>query len=289
MARTKIDIKKEMTSSFMANERLAIAYGFAPDALFADEFSITSFENILFDIIAYAILTFELILDHHKNEIDTAIYEQKSGTPRWYRNMSLGFQLGFDLMKDSDKFDNAGKTADQIEASKVIKYCSVKESAESNRLIVKVAGEQGESLIPLTGTQIASFYAYLSEIKWAGVKINIINNPADKLVLNMAIYRDVLVLDENGNSIVSGGKPVETAIKAYMKALSFDGELVLNDLIEILRAVDGVNNAHIIEATYSSYDGVTGTFLDFVPINVKTIPVSGYFEIENFNTVSYVV
>jgi hypothetical protein len=34
---------------------------------------------------------------------------------------------------------------------------------------------------------------------------------------------------------------------------------------------------------------VTGTFLDFVPINVKTIPVSGYFEIENFNTVSYVV
>jgi hypothetical protein len=279
MARTIQEIQQSVFNGITADENLSVLNSQSKVAIY----------RLIVFVVAYAILTFELILEHHKKEIDTAIYEQKAGTPRWYRNMSLGFQLGFDLMKDSDKFDNAGKTADQIEASKVIKYCSVKESAESNRLIVKVAGEQGESLIPLTGTQIASFYAYLSEIKWAGVKINIINNPADKLVLNMAIYRDVLVLDENGNSIVSGGKPVETAIKAYMKALSFDGELVLNDLIEILRAVDGVNNAHIIEATYSPYDGVTGTFLDFVPINVKTIPVSGYFEIENFNTVSYVV
>jgi hypothetical protein len=240
-------------------------------------------------IVACAIQVLEMLFDNHKKEIDTALYEQKSGTPRWYRNMSLAFQYGFDLLEDSDKFDNVGFTADQIEASKIIKYCSVKESIESNRLTIKVASESGEDLSPLDETQITAFKEYLAEIKYAGVKINVVNNPADKLLLNMAIYRDVLVINENGGSIINGGKPVETAIREYMKNLPFDGELVLNDLIATLRAVDGVDNAHIINATSSAYNSATADYDDFAPINVKTIPVAGYFEIVNFDTVTYVV
>lgn len=273
----------------MAKTVFQEAYGFSEDTIFENEFSKVSLENILFDVFAFSIFVLESIFDNHKKEIDTAIYEQKSGTPRWYRNMSLAFQYGFDLLTDSDKFDNTGFTLDQIEASKIVKYCSVKESAESNRLTIKVAGELGDKLIPLNGGEKESFEQYLKEIKYAGVKISVINNPADKLLLTMDIYRDPLVLDEGGNSIIDGGKPVEAAIKAYMKNLPFDGELVINDLIEKLRAVDGVNNAHISNASFSSFDSVTGHFLDFVPINVKTIPISGYFEIENFNTVTYVV
>jgi len=240
-------------------------------------------------IIASSIWLLESIFDNHKKEIDTALYEQKSGTPRWYRNMSLAFQYGFDLLVDSDKFDNTGYTDDQIEASKIIKYCSVKESIESNRLTIKVAGESGDALEPLDDTQITAFLQYMSEVKYAGVKLNVVNTPADKLLLNMQIYRDVLVIDENGVSILNGDKPVEKAIRSYMKALPFDGELVLNDLIAHLRAVEGVNNANITIATSSFYDTATSTYTAFQPINVKTIPVAGYFEIENFNTVTYVV
>jgi hypothetical protein len=289
MARSITTIKHELTAAFMAKTILQEAYGFADGAVFDNEFSKVSIESILFDIFAFGVFVLESIFDHHKKEIDTAIYEQKSGTSRWYRNMTLAFQYGFDLLEDSDKFDNAGFTTDQIEASKIIKYCSVKESTESFRLIVKVAGELGEDLVPFNEAQIISIRKYIEEYRYAGVKINLVNNPADKLLLNMAIYRDVLVLDENGNSIVNGGKPVEKAIRAYMKALPFDGELVINDLIEKIRAVDGVNNAHIINATSSSYNNAMGVFLPFAPINVKTIPVSGYFEIVNFNDVSYVV
>ncbi len=240
-------------------------------------------------IIASSIWLLESIFDNHKKEIDTALYEQKSGTPRWYRNMSLAFQYGFDLLVDSDKFDNTGYTDDQIEASKIIKYCSVKESIESNRLTIKVAGGSGDALEQLDDTQITAFLQYMSEVKYAGVKLNVVNNPADKLLLNMQIYRDVLVIDENGVSILNGDKPVEKAIRAYMKALPFDGELVLNDLIAHLRAVEGVNNANITIATSSFYNTATNNYTAFQPINVKTIPVAGYFEIENFNTVTYVV
>jgi len=265
------------------------AYGFADGALFEDEFSKASFESIFFDVFAYCTLILEQVFDQHKKEIDTALYEQKSGTPRWYRNMALAFQYGFDLLVDSDKFENTGFTIDQIDASKIIKYCSVKESGESNRLVVKVAGEESNVLIPLTNLQLESFSQYMEEIKYAGVKLNIVNNPADKLLLTMAIYRDVLVIDENGNSILNGGKPVETAVNAYIKNLPFDGELVLNDLIEKLRAVDGVDNAHIVVARSSAYDTVTAAFTDYAPINVKTIPISGYFTIPNFDAVTYVV
>lgn len=240
-------------------------------------------------IIASSIWLLESIFDNHKKEIDTALYEQKSGTPRWYRNMSLAFQYGFDLLEDSDKFDNTGYTDDQIEASKIIKYCSVKESIESNRLTIKVAGESGDALQPLDDTQITAFLQYMSEVKYAGVKLNVVNNPADKLLLNMQIYRDVLVIDENGVSILNGDKPVEKAIRAYMKTLPFDGVLVLNDLIAHIRAVEGVDDANITIATSSFYDTATSSYTAFQPINVKTIPVAGYFEIENFNTVTYVV
>mgnify|MGYP000243443890 FL=1 len=240
-------------------------------------------------IIASSIWLLESIFDNHKKEIDTALYEQKSGTPRWYRNMSLAFQYGFDLLEDSDKFDNTGYTDDQIEASKIIKYCSVKESIESNRLTIKVAGGSGDALEQLDDTQITAFLQYMSEVKYAGVKLNVVNNPADKLLLNMQIYRDVLVIDENGVSILNGDKPVEKAIRAYMKTLPFNGELVLNDLIAHIRAVEGVDDANITIATSSFYDTATSSYTAFQPINVKTIPVAGYFEIENFNTVTYVV
>jgi hypothetical protein len=289
MARTLTAIKLELTTAFMAKTVLQDAYGFAEGAIFENEFSKVSLESILFDIFAFGVLVLESLFDNHKKEIDTALYEQKSGTPRWYRNMSLAFQYGFDLLTDTDKFDNVGFTIDQIEASKIIKYCSVKESIESNRLTIKVASELGEDLTPLDLTQITAFKEYLAEIKYAGVKINVVNNPADKLALNMAIYRDVLVLDDSGNSIINGGKPVEKAIHDYMKALPFDGELVLNDLIAKLRAVDGVNNANIINATSSAYNSAIDDYLDFMPINVKTIPVAGYFEIVNFENVTYVV
>jgi hypothetical protein len=280
MARTIIEIQNGMLTEIASNEVLSVQL---------TSTSKVAIYRLFTYVVAAAIWVLEMLFDNHKKEIDSAIYEQKSGTPRWYRNMSLSFQYGFDLLEDRDKFDNAGHTTEQIEDSKIIKYCSVKESIESNRLSIKVAGESGENLIPLDLTQIASFREYLAEIKYAGVKINVVNNPADKLLLNMDIYRDVLVLDENGNSIISGGKPVEKAIRDYMKALPFDGELVINDLIEKLRAVDGVNNAHIINATSSVYSVATHGYLPFAPINVKTIPKAGYFEIVNFDTVSYVV
>ena len=279
MARTITEIQNTMFTAIATDTNLVSLNSTSRVAIY----------RLFVFVVAYAIWLLEVLFDVHKSQIDTALYEQKSGTARWYRNMALSFQYGFDLLYDSDKFDNTGYTIDQIEASKLVKYCSVKESFESNKLTIKVAGENGDLLSPLTAPSLESLKEFMQEIKYAGVRLNIVNNPADKLVLIMAIYRDVLVIDENGNSILNGGKPVETAIKAYMKALPFDGELVLNDLIANLRTVPGVNNAHIINATSSQWNSVDLGYSAFAPINVRTTPASGYFEIVNFDNVTYVV
>lgn len=244
--------------------------------------------NILF-IVSFSIWTLEKLFDIHTSQIDKKLYEQKSGTQRWYRNKALAFQYGFDLIEDTDYFDNSSFTTEQIENSKIIKYCSVKESQESNRLIMKIASENGSGLFPLTETQKTSFLAYMDEIKYAGVKINVINNLADILQINLKVFRDPLVLDENGNSILNGGKPLETAINQYLKNLPFDGELILNDFIEKLREVSGIINVHIISANSKYYDVVTEDYTAFVGIEIKTIPQSGYFEVEDFNNITYVV
>ncbi|PTT14278.1 nucleotidyltransferase [Flavobacterium sp. HMWF030] len=279
MARTVTAIQQEIFNSIANN----------PDLTDLNSTSKTAIYRLFVFVVSYAIMVLELLFEQKEKEIIAAINTQKRGNAPWYKDMALKFQYGFELIYDTDTFANLDATQEVIEASKIIKYCSIKPSSETSTLIVKVASESGDSLEPLTDDEKESFLAYMEEIKYEGVKLRVVNNPADKLLLNMQIFRDVLVLDDQGNSKKNGGQPVETAINEYMKALPFDGELVLNDLIEHLRAVDGVSNANIIVATSKKYDVITHAYGEFEPINVRTIPESGYFEIENFNSVVYVV
>ena len=133
MARTIDEIQTQMLNSITSNADLADL----------NSTSKTSIYRLLMFIVAMAIWTLEKLFDIHSAQVDTAIYENKPGTARWYRNMSLAFQFGFNLLTDDDQFDNIGATSEQIEASKIVKYCSVKESLESSRLIIKVAGDDG--------------------------------------------------------------------------------------------------------------------------------------------------
>jgi hypothetical protein len=97
------------------------------------------------------------------------------------------------------------------------------------------------------------------------------------------------VINADGLSIVNGNKPVEEAIQEYMKELPFNGELVLAHLVDKLQQVEGVKIPHIINAESKIIDVNTGIYLAQQPINVKTVPESGYFTIPNFDNVSYVV
>lgn len=238
-------------------------------------------------IIAVAIWSLEKLFDQHRADIDKRLAELKPHTARWYRSKALAFQYGFDLLPDSDKFNNQGHTEEAIDASKIVKYSAVIESKNEGRLIVKIAGEQSDMLQPITDAQKQAFEAYLQEIKDAGVRLSVVNYQPDVLHLQMKIVYDPLVLDSNGQSIIHATHPVETAIKSYLKRLPFNGELVLAHLIDALQQAEGVKIPHLVLAQSKNITS-GGDYGAFETIEISKIPTAGYFSIDNFNDITYV-
>ena len=238
-------------------------------------------------IIAVAIWSLEKLFEQHREDIDKRLSELKPHTARWYRSKALAFQYGFDLLPDSDKFNNQGHTEEAIEASKIVKYSAVIESKNEGRLIVKIAGEQGEQLQPITDAQKQAFEAYLQEIKDAGVRLSVVNYQPDILHLQMKIVYDPLVLDSNGQSIIHATKPVEETIKSYLKRLPFNGELVLAHLIDALQQAEGVKIPHLVLAQSKNITS-SGEYGAFETIEISKIPTAGYFTIDNFNDITYI-
>lgn len=292
MARTRIQIKSEITTAFMANEVFASRYGFAVGASFESTFSLVSIENILIEIVALAHFIHESFFDKHDKEVKEMLNNEKAGGLPWYRTMALRFQFGFNLKGDTDKFDNGTATAEQIEASKIIKYSAVNEVSDNNgsRVIIKIAGEENGVLTNFTDeTQVEAIVNYFKRIKIAGTTLTIINYRADKLYLTMQIKRDALVLNESGMSILNGGYPVNDALKEFMKELDFNGELRLSALVDKIQAVQGVIDATLFSAQSAWINPNVGDYGDPQPISISKIAESGYFEIVNFDNINYVV
>ncbi|MPS74019.1 MAG: nucleotidyltransferase [Chryseobacterium sp.] len=260
----------------------------------------TSIWRLFIYCVAFGIWMLELLFDTHKAEIDTALANQKKGSELWYRNMALAFQYGFALIPDTDQFDNMNYTEDQISASKIIKYAAVTPSETESRLIVKVATENSDGILsPIDDTQKTAFDFYFSEINYAGVKYTVINYAPDRLKLVLTIKVDPKVIDLTGTKILMsaidvGSKPVEEALKEFMKELPFDGKLVLNALVDKLQKVQGVVNPVLDSAMTSWIDPSVGGYGALQVIYDEVLPVSGYFtwsldDVEFQTDIRYVV
>lgn len=241
-------------------------------------------------VIAAAISTLEKLFDLHKQETDTRISLLKPHTARWYREKTMAFQYGFPLVRDTDYYDNSKVAQELVQNSKIIKYAAVTEADDnSSRLIIKIATETAGDLGRITDAQKLVFEAYIAEIRDAGVSIDVINFLPDRLFLAMDIYRNPLLIDADGNSILNGGKPIEEAIKQYLREMPFNGELVLASLVDKLQSVPGVRIPHILSAQSSWVDGDPGNYGAVREITVRHTPLSGYFEIKDFSKIKYVV
>ncbi|MBS7234080.1 nucleotidyltransferase [Flavobacterium psychroterrae] len=290
MARTKTQIKAEITTAFMANADFATKYGFVIGSSFEAQFSLVCLENILFEIVSLAHFMHELVFDQHAKEVDQRFANEKAGTLPWYRTMALRFQFGFALVQDKDYFNNGDATTEQIENSKIIKYAAVSEATDSSRVILKIAGEQNGVLTNFTdAAQVEAIEFYYKRIKVAGVALTIINYKADKLYLTIQIKRNALILNENGMSKLNANYPVNEALQEFMKELKFNGELQLSSLIDKIQLVPGVEDATLISAQSAWIKPEINGYGEPQPINISKVAESGYFEIVTFENIHYVV
>ena len=67
--RTYTEIKNSITQSFITKPEIIEKYGLIDGQTFEAQFSLVSFENILFSVIAGVVYTLEVFFGEHKKEV----------------------------------------------------------------------------------------------------------------------------------------------------------------------------------------------------------------------------
>lgn len=276
MARTIAEIKDSMTADFMRNSDVAHAYGFEAGDAFSSHFSRVSVESLLFYIVACAMWVLENLFDRHKSDVENRIEEIMPHRPKWYRDKVLAFMKDKTLVIDTDYYDTESMTDEEIDAARVVKYAAATENADASILTIKVAGDVGGKRQPLDPDTEGQLWAYLCEVKDAGVRVNLVNQTADTFNCEVDIYFDAMLLSENVEAAC------HTAITSYIENLPFNGEYTNMALVDRLQAIDGVR---IVEMRGS--DTMVNGESTPTEINARYVPASGYFTAGNIKLNMY--
>lgn len=271
MARTIQEIFDSMKAEGI---RLATAQSNAAMLAMYNNTSAVAAWKLMYYTKAFAVWTLEKIMDAYLVAVTKKIDEEYAHTLKWYRTKALAFQYGFDLIADTDKFDNTGKTDDEVAASKIVKYAAVNETTIDNKrvLLLKVATIINDDLAPLSDTQLAAFTAYMQEVKDAGVVIIIYNREADLLRATVQFDYNPLLLDGSGNRLDGNGSaPVPAASLSYLLNLPFNGEISLAKYIDALQVAYGNSDGNVFLISMQRKVGD-----DWISIDNTFIPDAGY-------------
>ncbi len=213
----------------------------------------TSIWRLIFFVVASAFQTLEKKWDILTEQLDQLIQAAKPMSLYWYRREALRFQYGSDFRYDEwGRYDNSGKREADIAKSKIVKYVAIVRIGHKLQIKVATTAENGE-LAQLNQKQRRALQAYFDDNGSAGTRIEIHSEKADDLKLNVDIYYNPIVLDSGGKRLDGEDlNPVLTAVNAYLKHLSFNGQLSLSALSNAIEAVDGVE-AVKIKGAWSKY------------------------------------
>lgn len=290
MARSISEIKNSMTSAFVSNTSIKNWYDLNDTETFEDQFSIVSFENIFFDIMALIAWTLESIFDVHKKETADLILNQKVPNLYWYRTLALSFQYGFNYDPVAREFINGSATDDQILASKVIKYAAVTRTKVGNDILIsmKVATDENGEIVPVSDSIGLAFSGFIARAQAAGDNIEVVNFLPDILKIDFKICYDPLILLGDGSKIQDGTYPVQEAIKVFLKNLPFNGELSVQRLEAAILNVEGVLDLQNLQVQSRWIVPGVG-YGAFQPITISKIPASGYFKIDDWSGIQYII
>ena len=188
-----------------------------------------------------AIYTLETLMDVFMTDIAKVFNARINGTPAYYANAMLKWQYGDDLVLNEDGTQFSYPSVD--ETKRLITKVSYQEYYSSdykdNILVLKVAKGEADSLSKLEDDELISARAYLSKIKFAGVKCNVVSRKGDVLVPRVDVYYDGAVSKEE---IYSN---IETALVQYIQNVNFDSAIYAHKVIDAIMGVDHVTDVHI--------------------------------------------
>ncbi len=219
-------------------------------------------------IFSYAIWVHEQIVSKNAEN-------SRPHTIRWYQEQCYNFLDGLPLTWLNGQFQYDLTNVIDADVRKIIDRCAILES-NNGELVIKVATNNNGNLEPLNPLdQLPRFKYYLQQIKDAGNRIRVINQPADILKIELTVYVDPLMIDLQTGKLLNTPAvifPVKEAINNYLEKLEFNGAFVRTFFQDELQKAIGV--------TLPKIDVLESQYLGFawIPIVDWTIPKAGYFK-----------
>lgn len=281
MARTISEIKKTMTDAFMADADIREMYGFRQGETFDEAFSSVSLESILFYIVAACCRTLEAMWEYHRNVVEDRIARAVVASVPWYHKMALAFQYGDNMVFDESTMQF--RYASDNPAARVIRYAAVRDRGTSIQVLV--SGEKNGLPEPLSNDILTAFKSYMNRVKIAGVILSVRSLPADDLHIYAEVMVDPLVINASGVR-ADGTRPVEEAIKSYLKGIIYGGTFNKTKLVDAIQQVEGVSDVVLGECRYK-----TAMTADYTIIEGNNYTAQGgSFTVSGMeNTIYYVV
>ena len=192
-------------------------------------------------VTAAAIYSFETLLDVFTTDIAKTFTQRINGTSAYYANAMLKWQYGDDLIINDE--GTAFHYATEDTTKRLITHVSYQEyyneEFKDNILILKVASGEGRSLSQLSDEELIAARAYLNQIKFAGVKCNVVSRRGDVLVPRLTVYYDGAITKEELYD------NIDTALIDFIVNLKFDSLVYSQKIIDAIQKVEHVTDVHI--------------------------------------------
>lgn len=192
-------------------------------------------------VTAAAIYSFETLLDVFTTDIAKTFTQRINGTSAYYANAMLKWQYGDDLIINDE--GTAFHYATEDTTKRLITHVSYQEyyneEFKDNILILKVASGEGRSLSQLSDEELIAARAYLNQIKFAGVKCNVVSRRGDVLVPRLTVYYDGAITKEELYD------NIDTALIDFIVNMKFDSLVYLQKIIDAIQKVEHVTDVHI--------------------------------------------
>jgi len=205
--------------------------------------SATAIYRLFEFVVAGSIWAFETILDRFRKEVDDSIARAPAGTPDWYADRALEFQLDDPLVVLP-----TGKPgyAEGSSGPRIVTRATAKENNTTGRLFLKVAkdGATPGTLAALDpATELVQVRGYFDRIRFAGTRLEVVSRDADRLLVLGGIYYDPLL------PVATVRTNAVAAVQGYLAALDFDGLVYMSKLVDALQAVPGVVDVQLLTVT----------------------------------------
>lgn len=227
--RTIEEIKAEMTAVQAA----------IPELSDANSTSQMSFFGLLKNMWAQLVQLVEAAWDGLRADVEVRLEANRVGSTKWYVDQVKKFQMG-----DSVTIINGQLAYEVIDAAKqIITQAACVEDLVSGRLLIKTVKGPELARTNLSDSELVAVRAYVRQFKFAGVQVDVISQREDQLKLTATVKYDRQVVAADGTSLTDPSKkPIEDAVRAYLRNLPFDSVISWTALTDYMQTVAGVSD-----------------------------------------------